>query len=53
MGNPLPLPAAIKIQKLIPRLASDADGEVIATVRAISRALQSHKRDWHGNCSRG
>ncbi len=47
MGTKIPSPAIAKIQKLIPRLASDADGEIIATVRAIGRALKSHKRDWH------
>jgi hypothetical protein len=33
--------------KLIPRLASNHDGEVIATVRAIERVLKSSGRDWH------
>jgi hypothetical protein len=33
--------------KLIPRLASNHDGEVIATVRAIGRVLESSGRDWH------
>ncbi len=47
MGNPIPLPAANKIQKLIPRLGTDADGEIIATVRAIGRALKAQKCDWH------
>lgn len=47
MADFLPLPVANKIQKLIPRLGTDADGEIIATVRAIGRALKSHKRDWH------
>jgi hypothetical protein len=33
--------------KLIPRLASNHDGEVVATVRAIERVLKSSGRDWH------
>jgi uncharacterized NAD(P)/FAD-binding protein YdhS len=32
---------------MIPRLASEYDGEVIATVRAIARTLKSQKLDWH------
>lgn len=36
-----------KLEKLIPRLGTDADGEIIATVRAIGRALQSNGCDWH------
>lgn len=41
-------PQAIsKIGKLIPRLASDHDGEVIATVRAIQRSLHSAGADLH------
>ena len=38
---------APRIGKLIPRLASDHDGEVVATVRAIERTLKSAGRDWH------
>jgi hypothetical protein len=34
-------------QSLIPRLASPHDGEVIATARAVGRALQSPGCDWH------
>ncbi len=40
-------PVAPKIAKLIPRLASDHDGEVIATVRAIRRTLESAGLDLH------
>jgi hypothetical protein len=40
-----PLPGIIA--KLIPRLASPHDGEVIATARAVGRALQSAGCDWH------
>jgi hypothetical protein len=35
------------IAKLIPRLASDHDGEVLATVAAIRRTLASQKLDLH------
>ncbi|SFK79182.1 hypothetical protein [Methylocapsa palsarum] len=41
------LTAESKITKLIPRLASDFDGEVVATARAIGRALKSAGLDWH------
>lgn len=40
-----PIPA--KAFALIPRLASDADGEVINTVRAIERQLKTAGLDWH------
>lgn len=40
-------PVAPKIAKLIPRLASDHDGEVVATVRAIRRTLESAGLDLH------
>jgi hypothetical protein len=33
--------------QLIPRLGSPFDGEIVATVRAISRTLKSQKLDWH------
>lgn len=36
-----------KLGKLIPRLASNHDGEVVATARAISRLLETNGRDWH------
>jgi hypothetical protein len=35
------------ISRLIPRLGSPHDGEVVATARAIERVLKSEKRDWH------
>jgi hypothetical protein len=35
------------IATLIPKLASDHDGEVVATVRAIGRLLKSDGLDWH------
>ncbi len=41
-------PTAIeKISAILPRLASDHDGEVVATARAVSRVLASAKSDWH------
>ena len=36
-----------KIAKLIPLLATDSEGECIATVRAINRTLSSAGADWH------
>jgi hypothetical protein len=36
-----------KLSKLFPRLASDHDGEVIATVRAIMRTLESSGSSLH------
>jgi hypothetical protein len=40
-----PLPPIIR--KLIPRLGSTYDGEVIATARAVGRALHGAGQDWH------
>jgi len=40
-------PLRPRLAKLIPRLASDQDGEVIATVRAIARVLQTAGLDFH------
>lgn len=36
-----------KLKLLIPRLASDSDGEVVATVAAIARTLKSNGADLH------
>lgn len=36
-----------QVTKLLPRLASDHDGEVVATVRAIGRSLQAAGYDFH------
>jgi hypothetical protein len=36
-----------QIAKMLPRLASDFDGEVVATVRAVERTLKSAGKDWH------
>ena len=43
------LPSVITptLGKLIPRLASNHDGEVVATVAAIGRVLAANKLDWH------
>lgn len=35
-----------KILSLIPTLASDQDGEVLATTNAITRILKSNNMDW-------
>ena|SRR5215207_4936659 len=40
-------PIAPKIAKLIPRLATDHDGEIVATVQAIRRTLASSGLDLH------
>jgi hypothetical protein len=39
--------STLTISRLIPRLASDHDGEVLATVAAIRRILASNGRDLH------
>lgn len=36
-----------RLRLLLPMLSSDQDGEVIATARAIGRALKDAGRDWH------
>jgi hypothetical protein len=41
------LAIAPKLGKLIPLLASDKDGEVLAAARAIGRTLKSAKSDFH------
>lgn len=43
----VPATIAQTIGKLIPRLASNHDGEVVATARAIERLLKAGGRDWH------
>ena len=40
-------PILPKLSRLVPRLASDADGEIVATVRAINRTLRGAGLDWH------
>jgi hypothetical protein len=41
-----------KLRKLIPLLASDKNGEVVAAAAAITRILHSLKSDWHDLSSR-
>jgi hypothetical protein len=48
----LPATTLAMLGKLIPRLASNHDGEVIATVRAIRRTLASSGADLHDLCIR-
>ena len=43
----VPATIAPTLGKLIPRLASEHDGEVVATARAIERVLKANGRDWH------
>jgi hypothetical protein len=38
---------APQLGKLIPRLGSNYDGEVVATARAIARVLRVAGHDWH------
>ena len=45
MGELQPIPA--KALALIPRLASDADGERASTARLIERQLRAAGLDWH------
>ena len=40
-------PVADKLGKLIPRLGSNYDGEVIATARAIGKTLENAGLSWH------
>jgi len=40
-------PVAPRLSKLLPVLASDRDGEVVATARAIDRTLKSAGLSWH------
>jgi hypothetical protein len=45
--DPALAPVADKLGRLIPRLASDADGEVVAVARAIQRTLAAQSLDLH------
>src|SRR6266853_2908868 len=47
MAKQLTTESRDKLKKLIPMLASDKDGEVIAAVGAIKRTLQSGGSDFH------
>lgn len=50
--KPLPQPVAEKIGRMLPRLGSDHDGEVIATARAIGRALRNAGFDFNDAAER-
>ena len=43
----IPRETAAKLAKIIPRLATEHEGEVLATVGAISRTLVVAGLDWH------
>lgn len=43
----IPRETAAKLAKIIPRLATEHEGEVVATVGAISRTLAAAGLDWH------
>ena len=43
----IPADTAAKLAKILPRLASEHDGEILATVRGISRTLAAAGLDWH------
>ena len=43
----IPADIAAKLAKLLPRLGSEHEGEVVATVRAIDRILTAAGLDWH------
>ena len=45
--NPLPSPVRERLAKLVPMLASDKDGEVLATAAAIRRTLATAGADLH------
>ena len=47
MAAPVVIEGAAKVALLLPRLASDKPGEVVATARAIGRQLAKHGQDWH------
>ena len=47
MGRALPSLLMHRLSNLIRRLATNFDGEVVATVRAIERTLVAENRDWH------
>ncbi len=47
VGAALPSLLMQRLSHLIRRLASNYDGEVVATVRAIERTLVADGRDWH------
>lgn len=47
MPGPVPQDVADKVARLVPRLSSEHDGEIIATVKAIERVLKSSGFDFH------
>ena len=47
MTASLPLDMTVRVAKLLPRLASDQNGEVAATAAAISRTLKAAGHDLH------
>ena len=47
MSSVIPAYISPMLGKLIPRLASNHEGEVVATARAIERLLKSNGCDWH------
>lgn len=47
MRAEIPSDTAAKLSRLLPRLASDHDGEVVATARAVRRALDGAGLDLH------
>ncbi len=46
------VPISEKLTILIPRLGSDRDGEIVATVKAIGRQLSKNGSDWHDLAAR-
>jgi hypothetical protein len=48
----LPISVADRLGKLIPRLATDHDGEIVNTVRAIRRTLEGAGQDLHDLAAR-
>lgn len=42
-----PSEVGVRLAKIIPRLGSNHDGEMLATAAAIERTLRSEGLDWH------
>jgi hypothetical protein len=40
-----------RLVDLVPRLASDAPGEIVATAAAAGRVLAAQEYDWHDMCA--
>lgn len=47
MARPLPADLCKRLARLLPLLASDQAGEVVAAAQAITRTLKAAERDWH------